>query len=115
MALTIQGQGAVPGLARFAGALGGVGNADDVGADARFQGPIGVVGDGAGNLYVVDGENQVIRRIVIATGVDRRPAESCEGQARTLPARLNGPVGLAVLRQQIFVVDQRESSVLVIR
>jgi sugar lactone lactonase YvrE len=57
---------ASPGLHVLAGALGGAGRADDVGADARFNGLNGLAWDGAGNLYV--GDNYAIRKIVLATG-----------------------------------------------
>ena len=57
---------AEPGLHVLAGALGGAGRADDVGADARFNGLGGLAWDGAGNLYV--GDNSAIRKIALATG-----------------------------------------------
>ncbi|HEX4460515.1 MAG TPA: hypothetical protein VIA18_21200, partial [Polyangia bacterium] len=53
----------------LAGGLGGVGDVDGTGAAARFDGPQGAVYDGAGNLYVADGYNDTIRKIVLATGV----------------------------------------------
>jgi sugar lactone lactonase YvrE len=48
----------------FAGDMGGHGNADGVGASARFRGPLGVVSDPAtGTLWVTDGSNHTIRRV----------------------------------------------------
>ena len=44
------------------------GSADGTGAAARFAGPYGVAVDGAGNLFVIDGYNRTIRKVVIATG-----------------------------------------------
>ena len=58
-----------PGLILIAGAIGGPGNADGTGADARFNSPFGVAVDSAGNLYVADGSNSTIRQVVVATGV----------------------------------------------
>jgi sugar lactone lactonase YvrE len=52
-------------LELIAGELGGRGHADDVGADARFRGPGGLAGDGAGHLFVADG---AIRKIDVTTG-----------------------------------------------
>jgi len=57
---------AAPGLHVLAGALGGAGRVDDVGADARFNGLSALAWDGAGNLYVSD--NRAIRKIALATG-----------------------------------------------
>ena len=52
----------------LAGTAGQYGNVDGTGAAARFQSPVGIASDGAGNLYVAD-SNNAIRKIVIATGV----------------------------------------------
>ncbi|MEI7776752.1 MAG: YDG domain-containing protein, partial [Verrucomicrobiota bacterium] len=45
------------------------GYADGIGSDARFNYPQGVAADGAGNVYVVDSGNNLIRK-----GVSDRPA-----------------------------------------
>jgi hypothetical protein len=45
-----------------------IGNVDGVGAAARFRYPRGVASDGAGNLYVADQLNAVVRKIALATG-----------------------------------------------
>jgi sugar lactone lactonase YvrE len=52
----------------LAGAADQTGSADGTGAAARFNYPAGIVGDGAGNLYVADTNNGTIRKVVIATG-----------------------------------------------
>lgn len=59
----------------FAGSPGGVGTADSVGADARFQNPSEVWGDGT-YLYVSDQSGHAIRRVTIATGDVRLVAGS---------------------------------------
>lgn len=51
----------------LAGQAGVAGFADGTGSAARFNGPDGLALDGAGNLYVADSGNHVIRKIVIAT------------------------------------------------
>jgi sugar lactone lactonase YvrE len=51
----------------FAGTAGISGTTDATGADARFNGPLGITTDGT-NLFVSDFNNRTIRKIVIATG-----------------------------------------------
>jgi hypothetical protein len=46
-----------------AGAGGVAGSEDGAGSDARFNWPTGLTVDGAGNLYVVDGGNNTIRKV----------------------------------------------------
>jgi hypothetical protein len=62
------GSGA-PTLSLVAGHTGGPGDADGVGADARFSYLSGVASDGAGNVYVADNGIATIRKVVIATGL----------------------------------------------
>jgi hypothetical protein len=52
----------------LAGSPGQRGNSDGTGAAARFDQPLGITSDGAGSLFVVDGSNQTIRKVVVATG-----------------------------------------------
>ena len=51
----------------IAGTPGLQGTADGQGGDARFVGPFGLAGDGAGNLYVADPGGHAVRRIDLAT------------------------------------------------
>ena len=53
----------------FAGSPGNSGSADGVGAAARFKYPVGVAVDGAGNVYVADTSNNLIRKITTAGAV----------------------------------------------
>jgi len=53
----------------LAGSLNTPGYADGPVQDARFNGPSGIAVDGAGNLYVADKFNHVIRRIDSSGGV----------------------------------------------
>jgi streptogramin lyase len=56
-------------LVLFAGNLGGSGYYDGTGPTARFNTPQGVTTDSAGNVYVADYSNQVIRKISPAGNV----------------------------------------------
>jgi serine/threonine protein kinase len=51
----------------LAGLAGHAGNANGIGSDARFSNPQGLVVEGAGNIYVADTGNSLIRKIT-ATG-----------------------------------------------
>lgn len=86
-------------LKLVAGALGGAGTRDGVGAAARFAGPNDVVFDGAGNLFVADGGNHTIRKITIATGAVTTftgvPGNLGDGDGTLTEARFNRPSGVA--------------------
>ena len=52
-------------LYTVAGTANAAGNTNGVGTAARFNGPQGIAIDGAGNLYVTDYNNNLIRKIVV--------------------------------------------------
>lgn len=83
----------------LAGSPGMQGSVDGTGAAARFSGPAGLAADGAGNLYVADLFNKVIRKIVLATGEVTTLAGSPGMQGRTdgpgAAARFGAPYGVA--------------------
>lgn len=89
----------LPELRLLAGALGGPGNVDGIGAEARFNTPVGVVADGLGAVYVADAMNHTIRKVVLSTGAvttlvgSTGHSGSSDGIGTT--ARFNGPIGLA--------------------
>ena len=83
---------------------------------AQFDGPRGLAGDGAGNLYVADDNNHRIRRIDTAgvvttlagTGVAGFSGDG--GPARS--AQLDHPRGVAVDRQgNVFVADSMNARI----
>lgn len=83
----------------LAGSMGGAGNVDGSGSDARFRNPVGVAVDGDGNVYVADSANHVIRRISPAGSVSTLAGSagqcgSADGTAGN--ARLCTPYGVAV-------------------
>lgn len=66
-AATVSSQAAtlsvVPNIRVLAGALGGPGYAEGLGAQARFNSPTGVAVDKDGNIYAAEFSNYVVRRI----------------------------------------------------
>jgi len=52
-----------------AGTVGTAGYANGTGSAAQFSGPFGVATDNAGNIYVADTGNSLIRKIVASSGV----------------------------------------------
>jgi sugar lactone lactonase YvrE len=88
---------------------GQAGSSDGVGALARFKGPFGCVADGAGKLYVSDGDNNTIRTIALATGAVSTLAGSA-GKTGTLDAtggaaRFNNPAALSLGSGVLYVAD----------
>ena len=85
-------------LSLLAGQLGGYGDADGVGDNARFYAPGGVA-FGPGLIFVADTANNCIREIGIATGAVAMLAGSpgVTGSADGIgpSASFNGPTGLA--------------------
>ena len=97
----------VDGVTGFISTVAGGANAGSSGdggpaTDAELNGPSGLAMDGAGNLYISDGGNQVIRRVDAVSQVISRLAgqigvASFSGDGGpALNATLSGPVGLAM-------------------
>jgi sugar lactone lactonase YvrE len=83
----------------LAGMAGAGGNADGVGAAARFNGAQGIAADAAGNVYVADTFNDTIRKITPAGAVTTLAGQagvagSADGTGSS--ARFNQPSGIAV-------------------
>ncbi|WP_379786159.1 hypothetical protein [Massilia niabensis] len=86
-------------LVLLAGNGGGPGSANGAGTNARFTRPMGVVLDSAGNLFVADRDNSVIRKItpagVVSTFVGSTGQfASVDGAGNA--ARFGSPLGLAI-------------------
>jgi hypothetical protein len=93
----------------FAGTSGSKGSTDGTGAAARFSAPVGITRDTAGNVYVADQTNHVIRRVTPAGVVT-----TLAGTAGTVgstdgtgaAARFNLPTGVAMNSTDlIYVAD----------
>lgn len=103
--------GEVTTIAGHASSLGG--SADGIGAAALFSSPMGVTGDGAGNLYVADSGNDAIRRIVLATG---EVSTIAGGKIGTMDgvgkaAQLNTPYGITCDGANLYFVDQQGNEI----
>ena len=100
----------------LAGTAGIYGSTDETGAAARFYRPNGVAADGAGNLFVADGLNHTIRKVVVATGVVTTLAGTVGMSGGTdgtgAAARFNTPYGVAVDGAgNLFVADSSNHTV----
>lgn len=93
----------------LAGMAGMTGSTDGTGAAARFSYPFGVATDSAGNVYVTDAGNGVIRKITPA-GVVTTLAGTAGTQGSTdgtgAAARFNDPRGVATdSADNVYVAD----------
>jgi NHL repeat len=91
-----------------------------LGTSANLNFPNGAVVDGAGNIFIADTENSVIREVVAATGNIETVAGtgtagySGDGGAAT-SAELSGPYAVAVdATGNIFIADTENSAVRVV-
>jgi streptogramin lyase len=93
----------------LAGLPGYTGSTDGNGSESRFWNPQGLAVDGAGNIYVADTGNSIIRKIT-PTGMVTTlptPAEANDAADKaSVSARLNNPGGVAVdSTGNIYVAD----------
>src|SRR5437762_3574332 len=84
-------------VSTLAGSPGVIGSADGTGSDARFFETDGVAVDSAGNVYVTDEENNIVRKITTA-GVVRTLAGEVFGNGLAADGtgsdvRFQGPYG----------------------
>ncbi len=93
----------------LAGLAGTSGSSNGTGATARFNGPAGVAVDSAGNVYVADRDNHIIRKVTPAGVVSTLAGlagnvGSTDGTNGA--ARFNGPSGVAVDSEgNVYVAD----------
>ncbi len=83
----------------FAGTGGSFGSTDGTGTAARFKAPLGIAADSAGNVYVADTGNAIVRKIT-AAGVVTTLAGSAGQSGSTdgtgTAARFMSPYGITV-------------------
>lgn len=86
-------------VSTLAGRAGSPGSEDGVGADARFYWPTDIAADGAGNLWVVDSGNELLRQVtpagVVTTVAGSRGLPGGVDGTSTA-AQLDAPTGVAV-------------------
>jgi sugar lactone lactonase YvrE len=99
----------------LAGSAGASGSTDGAGSSARFSNPEGIAVDGAGNVYVADTSNLIIRKItpngVVSTlaGTANTPG-SADGAGAA--ARFSYPTGIAVDHAgYLYVADEANSTI----
>lgn len=95
----------------FAGTPGSSGSQNGTGGSARFNLPLGISTDGAGNLHVADTYNHILRKITPAGAVTTLAGAagsvgSANGSAQS--ARFNYPFGIAAdPAGVVYVADQQ--------
>ena len=96
-------------VSTFAGTAVGMGYVDGVGDDARFRLPQAMVSDGE-HLYIVDTWNNIVRKLVIATG----EVTTFAGVARNQnfidgvgnDARLFSPRAITIVDNKVYLTDR---------
>jgi sugar lactone lactonase YvrE len=92
---------------------GGSGFVDGQGLDAKFNYPVGIVIDGAGNIYVADRENHRIRKIT-PSGLVSTLAGSTQGlvDGQGVEAQFDSPSGVAIdAAGNLYVSDHGNSRI----
>ena len=103
-------------VSTLAGSAGQPGTTDGTGGGARFYDPQNLALDGNGDLYVVDGAADTVRKVVIATGAvttlagSPRKAGTANGTGNS--ARFNDPVGVGTdSGGNVYVADSGNNTI----
>lgn len=93
----------------LAGVPASGGFVNGTGSGARFNGPFGVAADSAGNVYVADGFNHLVRKITpggVVTTLAGSPTVSGSTDGTGTAARFNTPAGItADAADNLYVTD----------
>lgn len=93
----------------LAGNVASSGTTNNTGSLARFNTPLGVVGDGAGSLYVTDSANESIRKVTYPGGVVTTFAglsgSAGDTDATGGSARFTTPKGICLVGSNLYVTD----------
>ena len=93
-------------MTTLAGRPGRAGSTDGVGTAARFNGPVAVAVDRAGNVYVVDENNATLRKVT-PNGTTTTVAGMAGATGIVLGAspRLAAPQGVAIVGDSLVISD----------
>ncbi len=102
-------------VSTLAGSPGQSGSADGTGGAARFNDPLGVAVDGAGNAYVADTFNDTIRMITpagVVTTLAGAPGQRGSADGTGSAARFAYPEGVAVDGAgNVYVADSANDTI----
>jgi sugar lactone lactonase YvrE len=102
-------------LTTLAGTPGVKGRADGAGAAASFYAPVGLATDAAGNLYVAEAGNRLIRKISLAgivTTIAGNPDSTCAQDGTGSTARFSSPSAIAIAPSGTLYVAEDGISVI---
>lgn len=99
----------------ISGSISSLGDADDTGSEARFNGPTGITTDGT-NLFITDTAHHTIRKVVIATGVVTTFAgapyySSGDSDGFGPEAGFNRPSGITTDGSNLFIADTHNNTI----
>ena len=100
------------GLVSTIAGNGSTGKVNGMGTGASFNSPFGIAVDGAGNLYVADSGNNLIREISPAGQVSTLAGSGAKGSADagSLQATFNTPAGIVVdATGNVYVSDENNN------
>ncbi|QYM77807.1 immunoglobulin domain-containing protein [Horticoccus luteus] len=100
----------------LAGKAGVAGSADGAGTAATFDAPSGIAVDAAGNVYVADTLNHIIRKVTAAgavTTIAGSPGQAGSADGTNAAARFSWPQGLALdaTGANLFIADTNNHAV----
>lgn len=103
-------------IGTLAGSTSGGGYVDAVGTTARFSSPCAIDSDAAGNVYVADAGNHVIRKITpagVVTTLAGAPNQRGSADGTGSAARFDTPRGIAVDRAHglVYVSDTNNDTI----